>query len=63
VTVNGFTPGLDQIALSGYGVDAQTVLAGAQVTAAGTALSLSDGSQIFLAGVTTPLDPTSLLSS
>ncbi|APG31150.1 S8 family serine peptidase [Granulibacter bethesdensis] len=53
VTIGNFQDGKDFIQLQGYGANVvQTVLAGAQQTASGLSLTLSDNTHITLLGVT-----------
>ena len=52
LTLTGFVPGKDQIALSGYGTGAAQLLVSTQSSSAGgTVLTLSDGATITLSGI------------
>jgi hypothetical protein len=49
--ITDFTPGLDQLALLGFGLDAATVLARLTPVLGGLSLDLGFGTGVFLAGV------------
>lgn len=52
LTLTGFVPGKDQIALSGYGAGAaQQLVASQSSSGGGTVLTLSDGATITLSGI------------